>query len=316
VARRLVAALAAILAVLAVVIAVPRTARAGTGLRYQVVDADNAHDGGVYYRNSPHWTDTQRTTGVGGYYGETVELVCGAWGDAVGPYANRRWHLVDNISRPSAGRGWLPDRYLNTPNVANQATPGEPECGSRPVTANASYNRTAAIRWALAHAQDPQANGTLCTWFVSNALWVGGMPKTAGWQPGTYSSTWVEGLADYLRAHASVSWMDITSNLATNAVPDAVPGDIIVYDWNDGGTTYDHMSFVVDIASGQYPEVAEWGQFDFTRHPWYRVTHPRSPYVKRGWTWSAMNNKWLQDGHRGMRAYLLHINGGYFTPTY
>jgi hypothetical protein len=107
-------------------------ANAGTGLRYQVIDADNAHDGGVFYRNSPSWNDTARINGVGGYYGETVELVCGAWGDAVGPYANRRWHLVDNLSRPAAGRGWLPDRYLNTPNNANQATPGEPECGAAP----------------------------------------------------------------------------------------------------------------------------------------------------------------------------------------
>ena len=107
-------------------------ASAGTGLRYQVIDADNAHDGGVFYRNSPSWNDTARINGAGGYYGETVELVCGAWGDGVGPYANRRWHLVDNLSRPAAGRGWLPDRYLNTPNNANQATPGEPECGAAP----------------------------------------------------------------------------------------------------------------------------------------------------------------------------------------
>jgi hypothetical protein len=36
---------------------------------------------------------------------------------------------VENISRPAAGRGYLPDRYLNTPNAANKLTPGEPECG-------------------------------------------------------------------------------------------------------------------------------------------------------------------------------------------
>jgi len=33
----------------------------------------------------------------------------------------------------------------------------------------------------------------------------------------------------------------------------------------------------VDIASGQYPEVAEWGQFDFTSHFWYNLTRPSSP---------------------------------------
>lgn len=118
-----------LLALLALTL-LPSAASGGTGLFYQAVDADNAHDGGVYYRRSPNWNDTARITGVGVYYEETVELVCGAWGEAVGPRANRRWHLLDNASRPSAGRGWIPDRYLNTPNVANQLTPGEPECGS------------------------------------------------------------------------------------------------------------------------------------------------------------------------------------------
>lgn len=138
VGKRLIATLAAITLVCGVVLVTSGVADAGTGLRYQVVDADNAHDGGVYYRNSPSWNDTARITGVGGYYGETVELVCGAWGDAVGPYANRRWHLVDNLSRPAAGRGWLPDRYLNTPNNANEATPGEPECGASAPTPSPS----------------------------------------------------------------------------------------------------------------------------------------------------------------------------------
>jgi hypothetical protein len=97
---------------------------------------------------------------------------------------------------------------------------------------------------------------------------------------------------DYLQADYSVTWTNITPNLTTNAVPQAEAGDIIVYDWNNGGTTYDHMVFVVDIASGQYPEVSEWGQFNFT--PWDKVSNPSSPYVKRGWTWSAMQSEWLQ----------------------
>ena len=75
-------------------------------------------------------------------------------------------------------------------------------------------------------------------------------------------------------------------------------------------------SFIVDIASGQYPEVSEMGQFDFTTHPWYKLHNPRSPYVKRGWTYSAMHHMWLQREHPGMRAYLLHFNGGYFAPTF
>jgi hypothetical protein len=147
--HRLIASFGAVAMAAAVVNATPSLAAADAGLQYQVVDADNAHDGGVYYRNSPAWGDSNRMTGVGGHYGETVALVCGAWGDEVGPYQNRRWHLVDNLSRPAAGRGWLPDRYLNTPNVANQLTPGEPECGATDPPSNVAPPNGYIIRPAI-----------------------------------------------------------------------------------------------------------------------------------------------------------------------
>ena len=58
----------------------------------------------------------------------------------------------------------------------------------------------------------------------------------------------------YLEANYSVTWTDITSDLATNAVPQAQPGDIIVYSWN-GNATLNHMAFVVGIASGDYGSI-------------------------------------------------------------
>jgi len=177
-----------------------------------------------------------------------------------------------------------------------------------------TYNRTAAVSWAMANAQDPQGSGGLCTWFVSQALWAGGMPETADWEPGTRSSVYVQDLVNYLTSSNDATLINITSDLTTNAVPQAEPGDIIVYSWD--GTTLDHMAFVVGIASGQYPEVSEWGQFDFTTHPWYKVFNPSSPYVERGWTWSVIHNVWLQVKNPNMKAYLLHINGGYFASSF
>lgn len=41
--------------------------------------------GGVYYRNSPHWSDVRATPGVGVYDGDNVQLICGAFGDAAVP---------------------------------------------------------------------------------------------------------------------------------------------------------------------------------------------------------------------------------------
>jgi hypothetical protein len=199
-------------------VVVASAAQAGTGIRYQVVDADNARDGGVFYRNSPSWGDTSRTTGKGGYYGETVELVCGAWGDAVGPYATRRWHLVDNLSRPAAGRGWLPDRYLNTPNKANQATPGEPECGAAPPA------QTQPIQPAGGARINQQSSGStpnavpLC---VYNMRWA---KKNL-----TFSYTGTQ------RYHgnawqAAKNWTDAGTGITMRPAPAGQTGDIIFYD--------------------------------------------------------------------------------------
>lgn len=186
--------------------------------------------------------------------------------------------------------------------------------------ANPTYNRSATVSWALNHAKDPQGSGALCTWFVSQALWAGRLPQTSQWNPKSRgAAVYVQQFVDYFRKPSSgysVTWTDITRNLITNAVPGAVAGDVIVYNWNDGGAALDHMSLVVDIAAGQYPEVSEMGQFDFTKHPEYKLRNPRSPYVKRGWTYSAMHHAYLQKQHPGMKAYLLHFNGGYFIGTY
>lgn len=180
---------------------------------------------------------------------------------------------------------------------------------------NPTYDRTAAVNWALANAQYPQGAGDLCTWFVSEALWAGGLPQTPAWTQGTYDATYVQGLVNYLEANYSVSWTNITSDLTTNAVPQAQPGDIIVYGWY-GDDTLNHMAFVTNIASGDYPEVAEWGQFNFWPDMWDYIDNPSSPYVERGWTWSGVSGKWLQQKYPNMMVYLLHINGGYITPTF
>ncbi|MER6752912.1 hypothetical protein ABT235_01845 [Micromonospora echinofusca] len=108
-------------------------ASAGTGLFYQVVDADNDPYAGIYLRNSTRMDDVNRVWYRYMLYGTTIELMCGTWGEAVGPYANRRWHQVYVPGGDARGQtGWVADRYLNTPNRANEPTPHEPECGAPP----------------------------------------------------------------------------------------------------------------------------------------------------------------------------------------
>lgn len=104
-------------------------------LTYTVVDADNDPYSGIYLRDDTRMAVVNRVPSRFMQYGTQVDLICGTNGEAVGPYSNRRWHKVTVRSGSTAGQvGWIADRYLTTPNRANQPTPGEPECGQAPPT--------------------------------------------------------------------------------------------------------------------------------------------------------------------------------------
>jgi hypothetical protein len=94
-----------------------------------VFTAFNA-EGGIYYRNSPRWSDTPQTAGVGVYNGDTVELICGAFGDPVGPYGDTAWSYVRNLARPSIGDGWVNEHFIDDGANSNQFVAGEPGCDS------------------------------------------------------------------------------------------------------------------------------------------------------------------------------------------
>jgi hypothetical protein len=98
----------------------------GGGSVYSIMNAE----GGIYFRNSPKWTDTSQTPGVGVYNGDQVQLICGAFGEAYGPYANRWWSYVQNLTRPNAGKGWVNAHFINDGMPANQPSPGEGTCPS------------------------------------------------------------------------------------------------------------------------------------------------------------------------------------------
>jgi Putative amidase domain len=248
--------------------------------------------------------------------GSAVSFTCYEQGTAVtGPYGTETiWDQLNS-------GGFVSDAWIYT--GSNNAT--VPECSNAPAIPNSQYNRTAAIAWALANAKDPQAYGAMCTWFVSNALWAGGFPKSSLWTnqgkyysaPGTKDAWRVQDFLSYFQAHFSTTLTNITADFKTNAVPQAAPGDIILYDWGQG-EGISHATFVVDLAPGDYPEVAEWGQYDLNPldAAINKVVHIKSTYLKRGWTWSAVHGEWLQKEFPHVKAYLLHINGGYLAPSF
>lgn len=102
----------------------PAPSAASGSLVFSVFNAK----GGIYFRNSPNWDDTPRIAGAGVYDGDRVEVICGALGGPVGPYANRWWSYVKNLTRPSAGSGWVNAHFIDDGMPANTPSTGEPGC--------------------------------------------------------------------------------------------------------------------------------------------------------------------------------------------
>jgi hypothetical protein len=105
---------------------------AGSGPIFTVQNTDETPPDGIYFRNSPHTADTSRTPGIGVYKNEQVQLLCYAFGDAVGPYEDRLWYDVRDVTRPisngASNVGWLNAHYINDDMASNQVDTGVPAC--------------------------------------------------------------------------------------------------------------------------------------------------------------------------------------------
>jgi Ca2+-binding RTX toxin-like protein len=211
--------------------------------------------------------------------------------------------------------GTTPTTPTTKPTTPTTAGPTTTTTSKPPTIPNPTYNRQAAVNYALNHARDAQGAPARCTVFVSESLWAGALPRSTQWDTNTAAGKYVEDFIKYFKTNLSTQWIDITKNLKTNAVPEAEAGDLIVYDWENNGSL-DHLTIITGFASGQYPLVSEQGQFDWNTNPQFRVVNPRAHYTQRGWTYSEMHKKYLQEDNPNMRAYLLKINGGYWVGTY
>lgn len=264
--------------------------------------------------------------------GTTFQITCWASGDDVN--GDSIWDY--GTDQATGDVGYAADYYINTPvtegNEAAQLTAlGLPQCGATDAssgqTANPQFDRSAAVSWALAHAQDPQTNGAECAKFVSEALWNGGLPQDGTWNDnggywsgityfdGSQAANAVQPLIQYLQATYSTEWIPL-GDMSNYNVPQAQPGDLIVYSWKNDGSL-DHVAMVVGFSASndQYPLVSEWGDVNWGLNNDIPAFNPTS-YQDRGWTWSDMTNQWLSQEYPGTVAYLLHFNGGYTAPQF
>lgn len=290
--------------VIAGIVAPVTVAEAVTGYHVVVGSAGlNAHNGpGTGYAS------------VGGLSnGQAIDISCQTKGTLVGVgLPGTPTDVWDRLTN-----GWyITDYYTSTPGLGGSYTPGIPQCGSAlpapSPTPRSIYNRTAAKNWALSNYNN--WNGSLlfyrgddCTYFVSEALWAGGLPKTADWTNNStdpskllWAHVWNPGPtkdatdADMFKNYVvnsgiatikEISWSD-------NTAGGAQIGDIIGYDWNgpaDG--ILDHLAIVTDFNSQGYPLVSQHSK----------------PQRDRYWSWSLEKHQWIQFARPGSRAYLIHI---------
>jgi len=210
--------------------------------------------------------------------GTPFSAVCAVRGrDVLG---NTVWH---RISAPV--QGWIADYYTTTPGF-NQYIPGEADCNG--------YNRAIARDWAYAHWQDAERySGTDCTWFVSQALWAGWLPRTAAWTDSPGPSVAAIRADAFKNAVINAGYATITElSWSDNTAGHAQIGDVIAYDWDRGADGFvDHLAIVTSLNAQGYPSV--------TQHSAARVD--------RYWSWDPAGNDWIQNTYPGARVYLLHI---------
>lgn len=174
-----------------------------------------------------------------------------------------------------------------------------------------TYNREAATTWAKGHWNDAERfpRGD-CTWFVSQALWAGGLKQTGDWTASSYnpwklaSWRWLPGptkaaaqtqpFVDYVVNNKLVTKTEI--NWSDNTAGGAQLGDIIAYDWDPPGPdgNMDHLAIVTGFSNG-YPLVSQHSK----------------PRYNRGWSWDPDANNWIEISHthngNKPRVYLLHV---------
>jgi len=206
--------------------------------------------------------------------------------------------------------GFIADPLINT-GTTSSVVPSCTGTASTTITApntgvgNATYNRDAAVTYAVKHWSDPQTYGADCTFFASNVLWAGGLPRSTSWfrldvvGPSGYPILYTYSTRAANNANALVIYL-VNQSLATkqrlswtqNAVPYAAVGDIIAYDWETDGTI-DHLSVITSFTTDSYP----------------KVTQHTAAQLNRGWTWSIENNTWITyvPGSEHASAYLVHI---------
>ena len=169
--------------------------------------------------------------------------------------------------------------------------------------------RMQAVHYAQALLDAPYNFENDCTYYVSQALWLGGMEPTADWTPKTSDPSklashapWnnpgpskVAADADDFKKYMERSHTAIVKKItwSDNTAAGAELGDVIAYDWDGPADGHiDHLAIVTSFTDDHHPNVS---QHSPTRQDRY-------------WSWDPDGKNWIEFTHPGSRASLIHFN--------
>src|SRR2546429_3963274 len=264
---------------------------------------------GLTIRSAP----TTSSARVGGLpEGASVSIHCQTTGTNINGSA-----IWDQLS----SGGYVSDWYINTPNVGT-FSPGIGQCGQAPTPPPLPlprYSRSAATSWATNNYKTSYYYpGDDCTFFVSRALWAGGLPKSAAWTDSTTDPRYVASKhksgpqpskdassADYLKNYlVSENHLATIQRLDFNQpfIPDAQLGDPIGYDWE---TAIGNTALRLPGPDGVLDHLVIITGFSATRYP--LVSAHSASLLNGGWRWSYQKSAPIVDVYHNPRAYLIHI---------
>jgi hypothetical protein len=288
---------------------------------------ENTNGQGLWLHSDPGFDDANDLIAVVPE-GTRVAADCYVHDSPVGEMNNSTWLRVTY----NGAEGFIAGAYTGTEQTEPSSVqdkglelcqsdqPGQPE-GQQ--AGALDFNPAAAVGWAISNARQFQEGGAKSPWFVSNALWQGGLPKTDEWaQQANYwnGSQYYDGiiaaqapsdLAIYLEEAAFVTREDIGS-VGDSIIPAAKAGDVIAYDLQNDGHL-DHLAIVVGRAKDNpaLVTVAEWGQLEsprsFATLP-SGTASPQSPYSYRNWNQLGTDLRPLSEVYPDATAQLLRIN--------
>jgi len=264
---------------------------------------------GIYPRSSAALLQSNKS-GAAVPNGTRIVISCSVVGESVkSPVAtSSMW------GRTPEGT-FFPEAFLET---GANGFPGVPSCTSAPklptwtqeqIAPRVGYIPQGAQEWARQNYNTFSKKYTSnCTWFVSNALWAGGLARTGNWTDSganpanaanrtkPFGPTKAATTADYLKNElvgsgvGSLEQVDIN----TAVIPGAKVGDLVFYDWDPNGKAdgaVDHVVIITGFVDGAPV-----------------VTGQTNNVLDQRWQYTA-KQKLITSTKKVVNAYIMRITG-------